>query len=348
MSGVIVTRISCIALLVTTASFLYLSGRIIEPFTAPIVWAIALAIIVHPLFSRTERWINRPSIAAAIVVFLIGTLLAIPTVWVSRELVIAALQGIGAVIPTTMHDTWLEIARRYPRLDALARSLEESLHFSDLIREFTTTFGYRTTRLVALCGWSVLESILTLFIVFFLLRDSGRFLDTTRALIPLSEHHTSRVFERIADTIHATLFGMVSVAVVQGFLGGLLIWWLELPGAIIWGTIMGLLALVPYLGAFVVWIPLAAFLAVKVDWGIAVVTVLWGTFVIGLIDNLLYPFLVGKRMHYHSLVVFFFLLGGVVVFGAAGVVLGPAVLAITDCLIQVWREEAAREEASGS
>ncbi len=338
------TRIPCIALLVITSIFLYIASRILEPFLAPIVWAIALAILVHPVFKQTQRWVKRASIASGMVVFLIGIALATPTVWVSRELIVAALEGLGAVIPTSMHDTWLEVAQKYPRLDALARSLEESLHISDLIREFTTTFGHRTTRLVALCGWSVLESILTLFIVFFLLRDSPSFLEALRALIPLSEHHTSRVFTRVADTIHSTLFGMVSVAAVQGFLGGTLIWWLELPGAIIWGTIMGLLALVPYLGAFVVWIPLAAFLAIKVDWRIAFVTVLWGTFVIGLIDNLLYPYLVGRRMHYHSLIVFFFLLGGVVVFGAAGVVLGPTVLAITDCLIQVWREEAVREK----
>ena len=336
-------RIQSIALLVVTALFLYLTHLIVRPFLSPIVWASALAIIVHPIFDRIHAWSRSSALAAATVVFLLGLMLAIPTYWVSRELFVAALQGISAVIPTTMHDTWLEVLRKYPRLDGLARSLEESLHVSDLVHELATTFGHHTTRLMAMCGWGALETILTLFVVFFFLRDGRIFLGAVQALIPLSHQQTERVFTRIADTIHATLFGMVSVAAVQGFLGGVLIWWLDLPGAIIWGTIMGLLALVPYLGAFVVWIPLSIFLAIKVDWAVALATVLWGTFVIGLIDNLLYPFLVGKRMHYHSLLVFFFLLGGVVVFGGAGVVVGPAVLAITDSLIQVWREEMGRE-----
>jgi predicted PurR-regulated permease PerM len=84
----------------------------------------------------------------------------------------------------------------------------------------------------------------------------------------------------------------------------------------------------PYLGAFVIWIPLAIFLALQGSWDKALVTTAWGTIVIGLSDNLLYPYLVGRRLHYHSLVVFFFLLGGVLVFGPAGIVLGPISLAI--------------------
>jgi predicted PurR-regulated permease PerM len=148
---------------------------------------------------------------------------------------------------------------------------------------------------------------------------------------------------RIHDTIHAALFGVVAVAVLQGTLGALLLYWLELPGVVVWGTIMGLLALVPYLGTFIVWIPVAFFLAMQGDWYRAGVTVLWGTIVIGLADNLVYPHLVGKRLHYHTLMVFFFLLGGVVLFGSAGVVLGPVVLATTERLLWMWQREEGEE-----
>jgi predicted PurR-regulated permease PerM len=108
----------------------------------------------------------------------------------------------------------------------------------------------------------------------------------------------------VADTIHATVFGTLTVAAVQGVLGGLIFWWLGLPAPILWGAVMALLAIVPVLGAFVVWLPVAIFLAASGQWGQAVILALWGTVVVGLIDNLLYPMLVGKRLRLHTVPVF--------------------------------------------
>ena len=104
---------------------------------------------------------------------------------------------------------------------------------------------------------------------------------------------------------------------------------------------MGLLAIVPYLGAFIIWIPTAAVLAMHGAWTDAIILSVWGGVVIGLADNFLYPVLVGKRLHYHSLLIFFFLLGGVLIFGGAGVVLGPVVLSVTHSLLGLWQQEGA-------
>jgi predicted PurR-regulated permease PerM len=145
----------------------------------------------------------------------------------------------------------------------------------------------------------------------------------------------------VADTIHATIFGTLAVAAVQGALGGLVFWWLGLPAPILWGAVMGLLAIVPVLGAFVVWLSAAIFLASSGQWGKAVFLTLWGTVVVGLIDNLLYPILVGKRLRLHTVPVFFAIVGGLAVFGAAGVILGPVILALTDAILEIWRRRTA-------
>jgi predicted PurR-regulated permease PerM len=102
---------------------------------------------------------------------------------------------------------------------------------------------------------------------------------------------------------------------------------------------MGLLAIVPYLGAFVIWIPAALVLAMHGKWGDAALLAVWGAVVIGLADNFLYPVLVGKRLHYHTLLIFLFLLGGVFVFGSAGIVIGPMILSVTHGLIALWQHE---------
>jgi predicted PurR-regulated permease PerM len=155
--------------------------------------------------------------------------------------------------------------------------------------------------------------------------------------VPLSEAEVEEVFRRVADTIYAIVYGTLTVALVQGLLGGLMFWVLGLPAALLWGAVMALLAVVPVLGAFVVWAPAALFLALTGSWGKAVVLTVWGVGVVSLIDNLLYPILVGRRLRLHTLVVFIAIVGGVPLLGSAGVILGPAALAVTVALVDIWR-----------
>ena len=137
-----------------------------------------------------------------------------------------------------------------------------------------------------------------------------------------------RLFNQIVDTVHATIYGTVVVAGVQGTLGGLMFWWLGLPTPLLWGLVMALLAVVPVLGAFIVWIPASIFLALDGSWEKAIILVLWGGLVVSTIDNLLYPMLVGNRLKLHTVPAFISLVGGLTVFGPAGIVLGPMAVTI--------------------
>ena len=100
---------------------------------------------------------------------------------------------------------------------------------------------------------------------------------------------------------------------------------------------MGLLAVVPYLGAFVVWAPAAVFLAMQGDWGKALLLTAWGTIVVGLIDNLIYPILVGNRLRQHTVLAFLAIVGGIALFGATGIILGPVMVSITQAVLEIWR-----------
>jgi predicted PurR-regulated permease PerM len=103
---------------------------------------------------------------------------------------------------------------------------------------------------------------------------------------------------------------------------------------------MALLAVVPVLGAFLVWMPAALFLAVEGSWGKALILTLWGMLVVGSIDNLLRPILVGKRLRLHTVLAFISVVGGLVLFGSAGLILGPVTLTVTTVLLDVWRQRA--------
>jgi predicted PurR-regulated permease PerM len=144
----------------------------------------------------------------------------------------------------------------------------------------------------------------------------------------------------VNDTVHATIYGTLAVAAVQGTLGGLMFWWLGLAAPVLWGLVMGVLAVVPVLGAFVIWIPAALFLALEGSWGRALVLAVWGGVVVAGIDNLLYPILVGNRLKLHTVPAFMAIVGGLIVFGPSGLILGPVTLTVTVLLLEIWRSRA--------
>ena len=131
------------------------------------------------------------------------------------------------------------------------------------------------------------------------------------------------MIRRVNDTIFATIYGTAAVAAVQGLLGGLMFWWLGLPAALLWGVVMAVLSMVPLLGAFVVWVPAAIFLLIQGSWVKALILTGWGAGVVGTIDNLLRPVLVGRRLNLHTVLAFISVVGGLLVFGSSGLVLGP-------------------------
>jgi predicted PurR-regulated permease PerM len=146
-----------------------------------------------------------------------------------------------------------------------------------------------------------------------------------------------RLFSRVGDTVYATIYGTLAVAAVQGTLGGLMFWWLGLPAPLLWGLVMGVLAVVPVLGAFIVWIPAALFLALDGSWGKALILALWGGVAVGGIDNVIYPILVGNRMKLHTIPAFMAIVGGLIVFGPSGLILGPVALTVTVLLLEIWQ-----------
>jgi predicted PurR-regulated permease PerM len=184
----------------------------------------------------------------------------------------------------------------------------------------------------------VVGLILTFYMQFYLLRDRGNSLKALIAYSPLTAAETMRVAYRFAETVRASIFGTIVVGLVQGSLGGLMFWWLGLPTPVFWALVMGVLAIFPFLGAFVVWVPAAVILVLQGEWASAALLSVWGGLIIATVDNLLYPILVGNRLRLHTLATFIGMVGGVILFGVAGIILGPAVIAITQEVIEILKQ----------
>jgi predicted PurR-regulated permease PerM len=194
---------------------------------------------------------------------------------------------------------------------------------------------------------NVITVLLTFYLLFYFLRDHREVLSQSKTISPLTESETDYLFGRASDTIHAIIFGTVITAAVQGALGGLVFWLLGLQNPVFWGLVMALLAVIPILGAFVVWIPAAVYLTLTGSWGKAALLTAYGSIVIAGIDNVLQPILAGGRLKLHTVQAFIAIVGGLMLFGASGLILGPLAVTTTIALLEIWRARANATRVSG-
>jgi predicted PurR-regulated permease PerM len=334
-----------LVLIAATAVGLYLCYRLAAPFLAALAWALALAVLFAPFHRWLESKVKRPNLTAGITVFLVGLVVVVVTAFVVQQLMVEAAKGAVALKTKVESGEWLRAIEANPRVAPIGRWIEKNI---DLSGTAATAASWLTAKGGAVVQGSMMQAlqlVLTFYLLYFFLRDRRQALDSLRSLSPLSATELDALCMRVAHTIHATVYGTLTVAAVQGTLGGLMFWWLGLPAPLLWGVVMGLLAIVPVLGAFIVWIPAAIFLALEGSWGKSLVLAFWGSVVVGGIDNLLYPILVGTRLKMHTVLAFIAVIGGMFVFGAAGLIVGPVVVSVTLSLLETWRSRNARADS---
>jgi predicted PurR-regulated permease PerM len=318
-----------------TLILLYLTFRLALPFLPAFAWGLTLAVVGKPLHDKAlERWPEKERTAALVTVILIALVLVAPFVIIANSL----YQEVGHAVDFLQKADW----QRHHSLDWLRSRVDIEKEFDNV----ATALRASMTTVVKGTVWSVTQALITLFFLFFFLRDREPILSTIRALLPLSHDEMDQVFARLVSTIRATVSGSLIVATIQGSLGGVMFWLLGLPAPGLWGFVMVLFSVIPMLGAFVVWAPAAVYLALQGSWIKAVILTVWGVGVVSSIDNLLYPMLVGRDVRLHTLPVFVSIVGGVLIFGASGLVLGPVILMLTLALLEIWYHRTIIAEAT--
>ena len=319
----------------------FLCAVVAYPLLVPILWATVLAVLACPLHQSVKRRLGYPSIAAAFVVGVVALLVVVPFSYIVAQLLQEIADGAVRLQSSEASRLWQDALARQPRLATLIEWVAQRVDLKSLVGQWTggaTKFlqGLLAESIASAAGWLIM-----FFMLFFFLRDRVRMLAGVERFLPLTGAETHEVFKITADTIQATVYGTLAVGLVQGTLGALVFWWLELPAPLFWGAVMALLSVLPVLGAAIVWMPVAAYFALQGHWPDALALTAFGAIVIGLIDNLIYPLIVKDRLHLHAVPVLVSIIGGLIVFGASGIVLGPLLLAVTDALVKIWRRRLA-------
>jgi predicted PurR-regulated permease PerM len=335
-----------LVLLSLTAFALFLCYLMARPFITSLAWATALAVLGWPIQRWLARRLRSRSVAALCAVFALAVLLILPAVMLAPQVITEGIAGFRLLEAQIEAGTWDATIARYEPIRPWWEWLQARVDLADFVRYAGTLLTAAGTLAVKASVVGVVQFALVFFFLFYLLRDRDVVLAAVRSMLPLTKAETDHVLRAAGDTIIATVWGKVAVGIVQGTLGGAMFWWLDLPAAWFWAILMAVLSIVPLLGAPLVWAPAAVLLAIDGQWLHAAILAGWGAVVVGLADNLLYPLVVGRFLHMHTVPLLIALIGGIIVFGAAGFFVGPAVLAITVAVLQVWRDRASAAAAA--
>lgn len=311
---------------------------ILWPYSGAVSWALFLAIVFSSLQERSVHVCRGRRGWAAF-----GTLIVIVvSVLLPTALLAAAITQEAVAFYERVRSGNIQIGQYFQRgVEALplwARDLLDRFDVGDLtlmqdkIVEVLGRSGQTITSRVFSIGQNTLGFLVSFFVMlyllYFLLRDGQELAALAARAMPLKEEHTRRLLKQFATVVRATVKGNVVVALVQGTLGGLAFWALGIAGPLLWGAVMALLSLLPAVGAALVWGPLAIYLATTGSILPALGLTLWGVLVIGLVDNVLRPILVGRDTRMPDYLVLIATLGGLTVFGLNGFVIGPVIAAM--------------------
>jgi predicted PurR-regulated permease PerM len=316
---------------------------ILIPLYETILWALVISLLSLPLFRFLSRKVHgKQNLAAALTVLIVLVIVVLPL-----GLITASMANEISVIVSDVQSGRSNPARYFQDIfDALPSWASKMLdrfglvnfaslqkRLTDLLAQASQSIAKQALSIGQLTFGFMANAFLTLYLAFFFIRDGEELGKMIRQFLPLSAKNNQELISKFTAVVRATVKGNIFVAGIQGFLGGIAFWALNLSGALLWGVLMAFLSLVPAVGAALIWVPVAIYFFATGEILHGVLLAAWGVLVIGLVDNLLRPLLVGRDTRMPDYVVLLSTLGGLATFGINGFILGPLSAAM---FIAVW------------
>lgn len=333
-----------------TAAFVWL----LLPFYGAVLWAVILALLFNPLHRNLERRLGaRRNLAAMLTLLACICIVVIP-----GSLILASLAQETTSLYNRISTRELDLALILENFhSALPSFIVNGLavfnlgSFEEIQTRLTSFLGEAAqaiaTRIVSI-GQGTAQLFISLgimlYLLFFLFRDGPRLAATIRKASPIGDHHTNHILVKFSEVVKATVKGNVIIAIIQGAIGGITFWTLGIEAALLWGVLMAVLSLLPAIGAFIVWGPVAAYLLISGQYLKGAILLAVGVLIISMIDNLLRPPLVGKGTRLPDYVVLISTLGGIAIIGINGFVIGPLIAALFFAVWSLFTDDQIRSQ----
>jgi len=323
---------------------LILTFFIFRPFLAPLVVAATFAVIFQPMHRRVEKALpHSPSAAALISVVAVALILLIPLTLFGLQIFREAQQlfhtlsegGAGSLPDKLPEGIRGQITTLSPNFSLdLERVGRQALDWimQNLNNIFSSLFG------------TVLSFFLFLISLFYFLRDGKSFTQYLKILSPLSDRQDEKILSRLFVAVNSVIKGALSIALIQGFLTGIGFWIFGVPNPVLWGSTAAIAALVPNIGTALVLVPAIGFLYLNGEVAQAIGLGIWSITAVGLIDNILGPYLINRGVKIHPLLILLSVIGGLGLFGPVGFLLGPLIISLLFALIDIHFETVGRAD----
>ena len=307
-----------------------------QPFLPAVTGAVVLAVITQRPYTWLKATLKQPTLIACTSVVVVSIGIIGPAFFLAHSIGSRVFSVVRAVQTGAAQRGIQQFLDQSPRISAMLQYFMDKI---SLEQAFDRSAGFIATNLTVILGGSVnalTQAVIMLFLLFYIYRDEDRGLSYLRSIMPLHDAETSQLFTQVADTIRATVLGHLGVAIIQGFVAGIVFAILGISEAVLLGIVTVFFAMVPSFGAFVVWVPIAIYLVITHHWVQAAFLLIVGSLVISTLDNFLYPVLVGTQLRLHTVPVLLSILGGIWLFGITGLVLGPVVFALATSVLDIW------------
>ncbi|HEY4500292.1 MAG TPA: AI-2E family transporter [Candidatus Paceibacterota bacterium] len=315
---------------------LFLTLALFKPFIAPVALAFMMAIVVRPI----DKWIltktnGRRTLAAVLTVLFVLVVILVPLSILIEQVAVESFNFYTAVRDRGLGDAGLlasyvvkPIQNIYPTwnpdIGGYVKSVADSL-----VNNFGKIFS--STASIALGLFIVLVTL------FYILRDGKRIKKTIMDISPLADAYDEQIIDKIERAVNSVVRGSLFTSLIKGILATLGFYIFGVDHALLWGMLTAIVSLLPGIGAGLTIIPAMLYLLVIDKVGAAIGLGIWGTVLVGLVDNILMPIVVGRGFTVHPLFVMLSLIGGIMFFGPIGLFLGPLVIALFSALIEIYK-----------
>jgi predicted PurR-regulated permease PerM len=337
-------RFYYVALMIVAAIFGYFTYEILRPFLSPIGWAMVFSIVFYPVYAFFLKYLKWKPAASLLTLILILLAILGPFSYLSY-LLTQEVESLLDYVNSGTFDPFHAILR-YPlasdllsRILALFNMTETQLQktitdsLSQLGKQSVTVVGSGLGNVASV----VFDFVLMIVAVFFFLADGPDYLEKAERYLPFSKKQREKLITETRDIVISTIYGGVTVAVVQGAIGGIAFAVLGIHGSVVWGMSMFIASFIPVVGTSLIWGPAALYLLFQGLVAKAITLLVVGAVIISSVDNVLRPLIIGGKMKMPTLVIFLSILGGLKVFGFIGFIMGPLVIALFVSIAEIIR-----------
>lgn len=327
-----------IIMMVVFISAIFLS--MIKSFLMAIFLAGIFSALVRPFYLKLNTRLNgRIHLAALITLLLVLFVVVIPLAGLTGVVTNQAIKVSQSVMPwvkTQINEpgAYTDLLEKLPYYDVVVEHREPILKKAGEVVGYVSQFLINNLSSVTMGAAHFLFMLfIWLYTMYFFLLDGDKLLERILYYLPMQNEDEELMLQRFTSVARATLKGSAVIGILQGGVAGLAFWVVGIQSATFWGVIMVVLSVIPNVGTSVVWVPAAAILAFNGSVGKAIGLAAFCAVVVGSIDNLVRPILVGKDTQMHELMIFLGTLGGIFMFGISGIVIGPIVAAL---FVTIW------------